>query len=829
MTTRHAPCGQHGGAGWPRAIGALLAAVLLPSSAWAQCKLTESIRKVEGAERALITMENERILVEVIPELSGRIHRYQDKSRTDTPFEWLDDCPYHYGGRWEGKPFTYRIDARGPERAAITVTGGGKIAVALLRDLLGVHLAVPLDLNVERTMSIDPATTRLRVEVKITNAGEGVAPTFRYMVHAVFGQIPPLQGGRAFWFLPTSNRVEFFDPARGSLEMWASAGSGGAPLDHPFSRFTPGRKADKPRYEAAGWGAVLTSAGPTFIYYDPKQYDFIQYWFGGDAAWHFTFEPQSKQVDLKPGESTACWFALAYDSKDVPFNTPTVSYERPQVPELVVAGGSATIKARATTVLNKAEPVQVNFEVKDPKGQALWAAPVSGDAQPFVFTELSREVQLPLDSPMGAYMWRMTATDGKELASGKFEVVTAEENTKREMQKATAELRSKIDEQNRALNSRNQEFRMITEMWKDEANLALRLHDRSLWPEAAPPGVSVGYRQGAFPVLGLWKEKELPRIHALAPAPLLVWPPDAANWLGRLQEDRANLRDVAPDPAGKGLVALIVDRAKNRTGVIRIHSDGTVKRFGRFSDRPGEADDALGAGARALVVDTAGAIWVGTNAWGKTTVFKRGADGAPFEESVISDKGALKKFSPDGQLLGSVGLLEAPMDLVAAEADATAVILASYRSVSEYHGAQVREGVLIVRVADAIRIGEIKVPAGSVCVDERGRVWAADVAGHIACYSMKGLKLFDVASSPAPAVPEARLPAGSPVPVVLRSDGKSAVLALFTLGRKLVSLDSSGLPRDEGKPIPDSAGSLYWLSLTPSGPLIVTDKALWQP
>ena len=637
----------------------LLAALLfiaLSSTAFAQCKLVETTKKVDGAERTVVVMENERILVEVVPELAGRINRYQDKSRKNTPFEWLDDCPYHYGGRWEGKPFTHRIDAKGPDRAAVTVMGGGKIAVALLRHLLGQNLAVPLDLNIERTMSIEPNTTRLRVDVKITNAGRGVAPTLRYMVHAVFGQVPPMPGGRAFWFLPTPNGVEFFDPARGSKEMWAAGG--GAPLDHPFSRFTPGLKADKPRYEPGGWGAVLTSAGPTFIYYDPAQYDFIQYWFGGDAAWHFTFEPQSKHVDLKPGESTTCWFTLACDSKDVPFNTPTVSYERPQVPELVVTGGSVNIKARATTVRDQAEKVQVTFSVKDPKGKAILKTPVTGEAQPFAFTELGTEVKLPADAPMGQYAWRMTAADGKELASGKFEVVTAEENAKREMAKATAELRAKLDEQNRALNNRNQEFRLITGMWKDEANLALRLNDRTLWPETVLAGVSVGYRQDAFPVLGLWKEKELPRITALSPAPLGAWPAEPEKLLAALKGDRTNLRDLVSDASGKSLVALIVDSAKKRTEVVQLGPEGITKRFGRFSDRPGETDETLGAVARALVVDKDGNIWVGTNAWGKTSVFKRGADGAPFEESVIADKGSLKKFSPDGQLLGTVSLLE---------------------------------------------------------------------------------------------------------------------------------------------------------------------------
>ena len=76
----------------------------------------------------------------------------------------------------------------------------------------------------------------------------------------------------------------------------------------------------------------------------------------------------------------------------------------------------------------------------------------------------------------------------------------------------------------------------------------------------------------------------------------------------------------------------------------------------------------LGAAARAVAVDKDGNIWVTTNTWGATSVFKRGADGAPFEESVISDKGALKKFKADGNLIGAISLLDAPTDLVLGEA-----------------------------------------------------------------------------------------------------------------------------------------------------------------
>ena len=241
-------------------------------------------------------MENERILVEMVPELEGRISRYVDKTKTSSGFEWLDDCPYHYGGRWKGKPFTYRIDSTGPDRAAVTVLGSRKIAVGLIHWLLGLDIANPLDFTIERTMSIDAQTSGLRINVKITNAGEGVGADLplhgpcRVRTGAGDGGQPGLL------VLSHLHRRRVLDSARGEKEMSISNAS---PITHPFHRFTPGRRADKPRYEAGGWAAALTSAGPVFMFYDPKQFDFQQFWHGGDAEWHLTFEPHTKPVDFE--------------------------------------------------------------------------------------------------------------------------------------------------------------------------------------------------------------------------------------------------------------------------------------------------------------------------------------------------------------------------------------------------------------------------------------------------------------------------------------------------------------------------------------------------
>lgn len=807
-------------------LSAAFLAAGLASWARAECKLTETKKKVEGAERTVYTLENERILVEVVPDLSGRISRYVDKTKEKSAFEWLDDCPYHYACRWEGKLFIGQADARGPDRAAVTVKGGGKIAVGHLRNVLGVDLANPLDLTVERTVSIEGISSRLIVDVRISNTGDGVAPAFRYMVHAVFGQVPHMPNAGMYWFLPTAKGIEFFNGARGQREMGVAGG--GAPVDHPFSRFIPGRKADKPRYEAGGWAAILTSAGPTYLFYDPAQYDFYQYWYGGDAEWHYTFEPHSKAVDLKPGESVSCRFTLAYDAKDVPFKGSTVAFEAPTVPPEMTPGGALTLKARATTVKDQPEPVKLLFEVKDPNGAVLLNQEVTGDAKPFAFAELAAECKLPENAALGKYAWSAKHADGKALASGTLELLTGEQLGKRRTERATAELRSEMDKRLKETNERLEEARQGQRLWREGANLAWSWDDPRVWPVSGPPEgtVALSYRSSAIPVLGQWRQYAPLRIQNLVAGPVFTWPYEGEKMLTALRDSRVCVRDLAVEADGKGFAALIVDPGKRRVEIVRLGPGGVVKRWGRFAEKPSESDDTLGLGARAVAVDGEGNIWVATNAWGQTSVFKLNQDNAPYEESVLGEKGALKKFAPDGRFLGAVPALDAPMDLALALADGKPVLLASYRNVSAYHGAMVREGALVVSVAEARRVGELKISAGSLAVDGQGRLWTADVAGHVACYSHKGQKLFDVASSPPPAVKDARLPQGSPLPAVVRA-AKGGLAVLFTLQRKLTFLDEKGAPPGDARPVPETAGAPVRLIESGPGPWALCEKELW--
>ena len=827
-------------------------AVVMCGIVRAECKLSEARRKVEGAERTVYTLENERILVEVVPELAGCVSRYVDKTKEKSAFERLDDCPYHYGCRWEGKAFTGQVEARGPERAAVTVKGGGKIAVAHLRLILGLDLANPLDLSVERTMSIEGGSSRLSVDVKISNSGDGVAPAFRYMVHAVYGQVPHMPNAGMYWFLPTANGIEFFNGPRGQREM--NIAGGGAPLDHPFSRFIRGRKADKPRYEAGGWAAILTSAGPAYLFYEPAQYDFFQYWYGGDAEWHYTFEPHSKPVDLKPGEAVNCRFTLAYDAKDVPFKGSTVAFEAPAVPPEMTPGGILALKARATTVRDQPEAVKLRFEVADPQGQALLSQEAAGVAKPFLFTDLAAECKLPEKAGLGKYSWSAKYADGKTLASGSLEVLATEELAKRRADRATAEVKAEMEKRLKDISDRLEEAHKAERLWREGANFAFSLGDPYIWPEgtdspnsqipnsqfpnsrklaSVPAGsaVSIGYKTGAVPVLGQWKANAPLRIQTLAAMPAPAWPADAEKLLASLGNSRSFVRDLAAEPDGQGLVALVVEAAKNHVEVVRLGAgaQGIVKRWGRFAEKPTESDDALGLGARAVAVDAEGNIWITTNTWGQTSVFKLNQDNSPYEESIVGEKGAVKKFAPDGRFLGAVPALDVPLDLALASADGKPVLLATYHNVSAYHGAMVREGALVVDVGQVRRAGEIKVPAGSLAVDGQGRLWSADVAGHVACYSHKGQKLLDVAASPPQAVKDARLPLGSPLPAVLRMAAADSVALLFTLQRKLTRLDEKGAPQGEAQALPDSAGAPVRLAASAAGVWAVCEKELWKP
>src|SRR6187549_69973 len=105
-----------------KAILILGLATLAGAAAQAACSVSEITRKIGSVEQRILVMENDRIRVEIAPDLAGKVLVYRDKRREATPFEEMDDCPYHYAGKWESRQFKGAFTERGPERAAITVS-----------------------------------------------------------------------------------------------------------------------------------------------------------------------------------------------------------------------------------------------------------------------------------------------------------------------------------------------------------------------------------------------------------------------------------------------------------------------------------------------------------------------------------------------------------------------------------------------------------------------------------------------------------------------------------------------------------------------------------
>ena len=84
---------------------------------------------------------------------------------------------------------------------------------------------------------------------------------------------------------------------------------------------------------------------------------------------------------------------------------------------------------------------------------------------------------------MGFFAWKMADPDGREIAAGKFEVVSPQEHAKREMAKATAVLQAKLNELNQKLNESQTESRRLNELWKEATFVCCWAStDRPRWP-----------------------------------------------------------------------------------------------------------------------------------------------------------------------------------------------------------------------------------------------------------------------------------------------------------------------------------------------------------
>ena len=391
-------------------------------------------------EDDVVTLENGRIQVQVAPGMGGNIIRFADKTKPVSPFSRLDDN-FSSTGNWEPAPFTVRIDDRGPNRAAVTLIGGGKLTpMPASSD----EKPAPTTIALERTMSIDGESSRLRVDVKITNTGDATIPMLRYMVHSLYSY-KVLPGHNVYAFIPSPTGVRLFD--HDGIAK-AQAQSQLIKAGHPFTRWSrPGEKLHKGRYQADGWMAMYCDTGHSYIYYDPAQFDFISLWNGTHPAEWLSMEPNTKGVNLRPGESTSFTFTLAADSKDVPFAGETMICDPISVPDDVVAGGTLKVSYRAATVRDVPEMAEVVFSLSGPtQGNVRnLNQPAVGleqhrklELRPFLLSDFPDDIKLSPEIVPGKYLWRVATASGVTLAKGNLDVITADERAKRQTARASA-------------------------------------------------------------------------------------------------------------------------------------------------------------------------------------------------------------------------------------------------------------------------------------------------------------------------------------------------------------------------------------------------------
>ena len=373
----------------------------------------------------MVTLENPRIVVRVSPDAGGNvIVGYVDKSRTNGPFHRQDES-FEAVGQWKRSPATTcHIDARGPDRAAVTLIGTGTL---IPYPVAGQPHPVPTELTLTRTVSIDADSTAVHVAERIANTGTGTVWALRCMVHALYSY-KVLPGATVYAYLPTPDGIRLFDHEaivkQNHVATLATEG-------HRYRRWSrPGDALVKARYPASGWLAMESDSGSSYLFYDPAQFDFVSLWSGTHPAEWLVLEPHTKAVDLTPGQRVDFMYALACDGRDVPFREPTLVSDPPQVPGAATAGDTLTLGLRVTTVRTQPEPVQAMFRLYDHVGATVLTQTLRGTAQPFLYTDVAGTCTVPAGLKPGDYRWQMADAGGGSV-TGRLEVVSAAEAAKR--------------------------------------------------------------------------------------------------------------------------------------------------------------------------------------------------------------------------------------------------------------------------------------------------------------------------------------------------------------------------------------------------------------
>jgi hypothetical protein len=519
-------------------------------------------------------------------------------------------------------------------------------------------------------------------------------------------------------------------------------------------------------------------------------------------------------------------FTLSYDAADLPMEKGhAISFEAPEVPELAAPGSALPIRMRATTVSAAlGTAAKVKFKLGPTKGGSpdLASLDLAGEVGEFKFTELAGELAIPATAAPGNYAWSALAATGETIASGILEVVPAAEIDSRRIARAIQEVKDDAATKQKDLDTKLARANGSLERALKGLNFALGTDDAGRWPTEPPRGVSISYQPNAVEVLGRWHERELPRIEIVDPAPPAKIELNLDSALALLGADRPLLRDFAYDEKAKELVCLIVDPARKRAEVIRVGAAKIISRFGKASEMPGEKDGTLGLLARALGLDPQGGVWVATDVWGSTSQFRLNQDGQPFEEIAPGRKGAIKHFNNKGAFVDAIPLLDVPLALSPGYAAKRHLLLASYRNVSAYHGAQVREGIVLIDTAGGKKAGEIKVPGGGLAAAS-SHLWIADIAGRVTNYAVGGRLDFAIDGARSAAPLELKPNLEEAMPVLLAEGPDGGCWLVDRKERRLARLDVHG-KQLESISLKDDLGDIVALKPAATGVLLVGTK-----
>jgi formylglycine-generating enzyme required for sulfatase activity len=398
--------------------------LILPARAEAACTVSEAEEKFQLNDPGwsqtftgtVVTLENENLSVATSAAGGGNIFRLVSKAGPTSVFHRLDDN-FSNSGQWAAKPYTCRIDERGPDRVAVTVLGSGTFTP--YRSTQPPAPPAPTDLTISRTLSLSASEHYVQVDVTIVNTGAAPATGLRYMAHTLYSYTY-FPGGTFYVFLPGPNGIECFDYERLVKERNQAAR---VPANHPFRRWSaPDEKLDKARYPALGWAAMSAQSGRGYFSYDPKQFDYVGLWTGTHPAEWLTIEPNTTGVDLAPGKSVSFSYRLGCDAKDMPLPANTLVFDVPSVPSTVEPGTTVAIAVFCATVRDAPEPAAAVFTMSDAQGKVVLSERLEGQAGVLRFARICAPLCPPRNFKPGLYRWAMVSGAGAKLGDGMIEV-----------------------------------------------------------------------------------------------------------------------------------------------------------------------------------------------------------------------------------------------------------------------------------------------------------------------------------------------------------------------------------------------------------------------